>query len=59
MKERVIYNAYYKTFKEFKDAVFGFFEELSKAHPDSVFGQELRRKIRDKLTPIQALCINF
>ena len=59
MKERVIYNAYYKTFKEFKDAVFGFFEELSKADPDSVFGQELRRKIRDKFTPIQAPCINF
>lgn len=59
MKERVIYNTYYKTFKEFKDAVFGFFEELSKATPDSIFGQELRRKVKDKFRTIQAPCANF
>lgn len=59
MKERVIYNAYYPEFDEFKSAIFGFFALLSTLSPDSILGQCFRRRIRDKFSPIGAPLTNF
>jgi transposase len=54
MKERVIYNTYYEHFDDFRAAVFGFFAVLSFASVESVIGQSLRTRVRDKFRPIQA-----
>ena len=54
MKERVIYNTYYPEFDGFKFAVLGFFATLATLTADSVMGQELRRRVRDKFRPIGA-----
>jgi transposase len=54
MKERVIYNTYYEHFEDFKEAVFGFFAILSTLAVESVLGQSLRSRVRDKFRPIQA-----
>ena len=54
MKERVIYNTYYECFEDFKEAVSGFFAVLSTAAPESVLGQALRGRVRDKFRPIGA-----
>ncbi len=59
MKERVIYNTYYEHFEEFKNAIFGFFTVLSTAKPESILGQSLRRRVRDKFSPIGAPATNF
>ena len=59
MKERVIYNTYYEKFDEFKSAVMGFFALLSRLEADSLLGQELRSKVRDKFRPIGAPAANF
>jgi transposase len=59
MKERVIYNTYYEHFEEFKDAIMGFFALLSTLEADSLLGQELRSKVRDKFRPIGAPATNF
>src|SRR5690606_30728534 len=53
MKERVIYNTYYEHFEDFREAVLGFFTVLSVAVVESIFGQELRGRIRDKFRPVQ------
>lgn len=52
MKERVIYNTYYEHFEEFKMAVMGFFAVLSTVTAESVIGQTLRGRVRDKFNPI-------
>lgn len=52
MKERVIYNTYYREFEDFKSAVFGFFEVLSTLGAESVLGQCFRSRVRDKFRPI-------
>jgi transposase len=52
MKERVIYNTYYREFEDFKSAVFGFFEVLSTLDAESVLGQCFRSRVRDKFRPI-------
>jgi len=52
MKERIIYNTYYECFEGFRSAVFGFFEGLSKLDPESVLGQNLRSRVRDKFTAL-------
>ena len=54
MKERVIYNAYYEHFEEFRAAVLGFFAVLSTAKEESKLGQTLRARVRDKFSPIGA-----
>lgn len=54
MKERVIYNAYYEYFEEFKAAVMGFFTVLSIVAAESILGQMLRSRVRDKFSPIGA-----
>lgn len=59
MKERVIYNAYYPEFDEFKHAILGFFALLSTLSPDSLLGQCFRTRVRDKFRPIGAPATNF
>lgn len=54
MKERVIYNTYYEHFEDFKGAVIGFFAVLSTLAVESVLGQTLRSRVRDKFRPIEA-----
>lgn len=56
MKERVIYNAYYEEFTEFRMAVLGFFSTLSTLAPESELGKILRSRVRDKFRPIGAPC---
>ena len=57
MKERVIYNTYYEYFEEFKVAVMGFFSVLSTVTEESILGQTLRGRVRDKFSPIGAPAI--
>jgi transposase len=52
MKERVIYNTYYEHFEDFKGAVIGFFAVLSALAVESVLGQSLRSRVRDKFRAI-------
>jgi transposase len=52
MKERVIYNAYYEHFEEFKAAVLGFFAILSALSIESILGKNFRSRIRDRFRPI-------
>ena len=52
MKERVIYNTYYREFEDFKLAVFGFFTTISTLAADSALGQDFRGRVRDKFRPI-------
>jgi transposase len=59
MKERVIYNAYFSEFEEFKSAIMGFFSLLVSLSPECEFGQEFRRRIKDKFRPIKAPVANF
>jgi transposase len=59
MKERVIYNTYYEYFEEFKVAVMGFFAVLSTVTEESILGQTLRGRVRDKFSPIGAPAANF
>jgi transposase len=54
MKERVIYNTYYRDFEDFKGAVLGFFATLPTLAPDSILGQAFRRRVRDRFRPIGA-----
>lgn len=55
MKERVIYNTYYREFEDFKLAVFGFFTAISTLAADSILGQDFRSRVRDKFSPINLL----
>src|SRR5271154_1824082 len=59
MKERVIYNTYYEDFEDFKGAIFGFFAVLSTVTAESILGQTLRGRVRDKFRPIGAPATNF
>ena len=54
MKERVIYNVYYRDFEDFKGAVLGFFAALATLAPDSILGQSFRCRVRDKFRPVGA-----
>jgi transposase len=54
MKERVIYNAYYEEFAEFRMAVLGFFAVLSTLAAESELGKTFRSRVRDKFRPIGA-----
>jgi len=58
MKERVIYNTYYQYFEDFKAAVMGFFDVLSTVPAESMLGQALRSRVRDKFSPIGAPAAN-
>ncbi len=59
MKERVIYNTYYEHFEDFKGAILGFFAVLSTVTAESILGQALRGRVRDKFRPIGAPATNF
>ena len=59
MKERVIYNTYYREFEDFKAAVLGFFKTLSSLKQGSPLWHDFRRRIRDKFRPIQSPLTNF
>ena len=52
VKERVIYNAYYREFEDFKSAVFGFFATISALAADSILGQDFRSRERDTFRPV-------
>lgn len=54
MKERVIYNTYYREFEDFRLAVFGFFGTISTLAADSILGQDFRSRVRDKFRPVGA-----
>ena len=59
MKERIIYNTYYEHFEDFKEAILGFFAVLSSVTAESILGQSLRSRVRDKFRPIEAPATNF
>lgn len=59
MKERVIYNTYYEHFEDFRGAILSFFGVLSTVAKESILGQMLRSRVRDKFRPIQAPVANF
>ena len=48
LKEKVMCNVYYEYFDDFKHAVLGFLEELSRLNPDSIFGKIFAGRVRDK-----------
>jgi transposase len=52
MKERVMYNTYYREFEDFKQAVIGFLQTLSSLDPGASLGTIFSRRIRDKFRPI-------
>ena len=54
MKERVLYNAYYQEFDDFKKAIFGFLEIVSNLNPASTLGQAFSSRVRDKFKAIGA-----
>jgi transposase len=54
MKERVIYNTYYREFEDFRLAVFGFFATISALAADSILGQDFRSRVKDKFRPVGA-----
>ena len=59
MKERVIYNTYYREFEDFRSAVFGFFSTLATLGTNSILGQDFRSRVRDKFRPIHAPVMGF
>jgi transposase len=54
MKERVIYNTYYSDFEDFRSSVLGFFNTLAGIDASSLLGQEFRKRVRDRFSPIGA-----
>jgi len=56
MKERTMYNTYYKEFDDFKLAVFGFLETLSKTEPETILGKIFAKRVRDRFHAIGAPC---
>ena len=52
MKERVLYNVYYEGFDEFKMAIIGFLNNLSRLCPLSELGKALASRVRDHFSPI-------
>ena len=52
MKERVMYNTYYQEFDDFKHAIFGFLEALSKLKPETELSQIFSTRIRDHFRAI-------
>ena len=52
MKERVAYNVYYEHFDDFKKAIFGFLEGISRLDPKSQLGQTFSSRVRDHFRAI-------
>jgi transposase len=59
MKERVIYNTYYREFEDFRAAVLGFFKVLEGLDHESILGKCFRSRVRDKFRPLGAPVTNF
>ena len=58
MKERVLYNTYYQEFDDFKNAIFGFLENISYLDPQSVLGQSFASRVKDNFRAIGAVIPN-
>ena len=54
MKERVQYNTYYEHFDDFRQAIFGFLESLSRLDPESELGKTFSSRVRDHFRAIGA-----
>lgn len=59
MKERVIYNTYYRDFDNFRIAVLGFFAVLPTLAAESELGKAFRSRVKDNFRPIGAPVANF
>ena len=57
MKERVLYNAYYPAFEDFRSAIFGFFNALSIAELDSELKRSFKSRVTDNFRAIQGLVV--
>ena len=55
MKEQMIYNTYYEEYEDFKSAVLGFFSILGTLDPESILGQALTSRVKDKFRAMGAL----
>ena len=58
MKERVMYNSYYQEFDDFKKAIFGFLESVSRLDPKSNLGRDFASRVRDHFHAIGAPVAN-
>jgi transposase len=56
MKERVMYNSYYQEFDDFKLAVIGFLETLSKTKKGTALNKIFAKRVRDRFHAIGAPC---
>jgi len=54
MKERVLYNTYYEEFDSFKQAIFGFLDNISRLDTQSELGQAFASRVRDHFRAIGA-----
>ena len=54
MKERVIYNAYYEEFEDFRSAVFGFFAMLGTLYRNNLKNREFDKEAPQILHPRRA-----
>lgn len=54
MNERILYNKYYERFADFKNAIFGFFEQLH--DPPKELREALKRRITDKFRVVGKAC---
>jgi len=54
MKERVLYNTYYQEFDDFKKAVYGFLESISRLNPRTELGRAFSRRVRDNFRAVGA-----
>ena len=54
VEKRVLYNTYYEYFDDFKQAIFGFLESLSKLDPKSELGISFSSRMRDHFRAIGA-----
>jgi len=58
MKERVLYNTYYQEFDDFKQAIFGFLQSVSRLDSKSDLGQVFSSRVRDHFRAIGAPLAN-
>ena len=54
LKERILYNTYYQEFDDFKEAVFGFLENISNLDPQSILGQAFSSRVKDNFRAVGA-----
>ena len=58
MKQRVLYNTYYQEFDDFKNAIFGFLENISCLDRKSALGKSFASRIKDNFRAIGAVIPN-